>query len=696
MSPQSLFQEACLAHQRGETQVAESAYRKILQTEPRNGRVWLNLGSLCADQGRLVEAAGYLRQAIEILPREPQAYLALANTLLKQENYPSAESEFRHCLELLPDSVEALVNLGFVLGEQERYEEAIATYELAKTKAPRVPEIHHNLGNMLRDVKRFDEALASYDEALRLRPNYPKALVNKGIALATNCMVYEAAEWLRKGIELQPDFAEAHNTLGHALSASGQFDEALVEFERAIQLKKDYADPNWNRSLLWLLLGDFERGWPAVEWRWKCRSIRQLPAINRPRWDGTPLPGKTVLLHAEQGLGDTLHFIRYAPLVKARVGKVIIQCQGTLIPLLARCDGIDQLVAWGAPVPACDAWLPMMSLPGVFKTELSSIPAKIPYVFAEPARIESWRQELAGIPGFRIGIAWQGSPRHPWDQHRSVPISLFEPLSRIPGVQLISLQKGHGSEQLQERPNRFSLVRLGEKLDYAGAFTDTAAILQNLDLVVTIDSSIAHLGGALGVPTWIVLHRTPDWRWMLDRSDSPWYPSVRLFRQAKVNDWESVFRQVAAELAPLVAEQCRLRPLRVEVSAGELIDKLTILHIKTERIVDSEKLRNVKGELNSLLTVRATLESSTDLEKLEDQLRKTNERLWDIEDAIRDCEERQDFGSTFIELARSVYRTNDLRAHLKRQINDLLGSRIIEEKSYAPYAIHPAPLSDAN
>ncbi len=683
MTPLDQFQDAWQAQQRGDFRAAEEGYRRILQKDSGSSRVWLALGTLCADRGRMVEAVASFRQVIELSPQEAQGHLRLGNTFLQLGNYPDAEAAYRKCLELQPDNIETMVNMGYVLGEQTRFEEAITCYQRTRQIAPNVPEVHHNLGNMLRELKRYDEALASYNEALRLRPDYAKAYVNKGVALAASGSVPESILCLRRAIEIQPDFAEAHNTLGHALSALGNIDAAIAEFDRAIQLKPDYPDPYWNRSLLWLLLGDFVRGWPAVEWRWKCKHTPPLPALTYPRWDGSSLAGKTILLHAEQGLGDTLHFVRYASMLKSQGCCVIVQCQGILIPILSRSAGIDELVAWGQPSPACDYWLPMMSLPAAFKTTPITVPADIPYVFADPARVEHWRQELAPITGLRVGIAWQGSTRHPWDRYRSVPLKLFEQLARIPGVQLISLQKGSGTEQLQGWPNNVPLIRLSDQIDHAGAFTDTSAIIVNLDLIVAIDTSIAHLAGAMGVPVWIVLHRTPDWRWMLDRDDSPWYPTVRLFRQDVIDAWEPVFQQIARELAVLAAIKRRTQQLFVEVSAGELFDKLTILNIKAERIANPEKLNNVKREIEALSKVRASIEHSPVLGELQRQLKEANERLWEIEDSIREHEQRQDFGPTFIELARAVYLTNDHRARLKRDINTLLKSRLVEEKSYA-------------
>jgi hypothetical protein len=468
-------------------------------------------------------------------------------------------------------------------------------------------------------------------------------------------------------------FAEAHNSLGSALSAWGQIEDALAHYEIAIALKPDYVDAHWNRALVRLLQGDYERGWPDYEWRWRCRHW-QRPNFAQPVWEGGSLEGKTILLYAEQGLGDTLQFIRYAPIVQARGARVILQCQAMLIPLLSRCAGLDEIVPLGSPPPAFDVWAALMTLPALVGTTLETIPAHVPYLRADPALAEHWRRQLSTIDGFKVGIAWQGSTTHAWDRHRSVPLAAFEPLAQVPGVRLISLQKGAAVQQIHELAGRFAVIDLGEQVDRtAGAFMDTAAILQSLDLVVSVDTAVAHLAGGLNVALWLALHHTPDWRWLRGRQDSPWYPSARLFRQPAPGDWAAVFAQMAEALLETASRPGRRRRLLVEVSAGELLDKLTILRIKAQRIGDPEKLKNIRAEMEVLTGVRESLAPSPQLAELEEQLAAVNEQLWDIEDAIRECERAGDFGPRFVELARSVYRTNDRRASLKRAINDLHG-----------------------
>jgi hypothetical protein len=332
---------------------------------------------------------------------------------------------------------------------------------------------------------------------------------------------------------------------------------------------------------LWLLRGDFAQGWSEYEWRWLQPNTppRSLP---QPLWDGSPLDGKIILLHAEQGLGDTLHFIRYAPLVQQRGGKVIVECQSALRPLLTGFPGVSSLVDRGATLPAFEVQAPLLSLPRILNTRLNAIPNEVPYLHADSKLVSRWRRELRKDEGgrmtddvggyasssfrlhpssFRIGIAWQGSPTYRYDRQRSIPLSQFAPLSQIAGVRLISLQKGPGAEQLQMMKEEEGQGNEKSTMDTVssfvldetvGAFVDTGAIMEQLDLVICSDSAVAHLAGALGVPVWLALPLVPDWRWLLDREDSPWYPSMRLFRQTRCDQWDDVFERVTAELKTLL------------------------------------------------------------------------------------------------------------------------------------------------
>jgi hypothetical protein len=341
----------------------------------------------------------------------------------------------------------------------------------------------------------------------------------------------------------------------------------------------------------------------------------------------------------------------------------------------------------GDPPPEFDLHVPLLSLPRLLGTTLESVPADGPYLDADPDLVETWRHRLGAYPGLKIGIAWQGNPKFRLDWVRSIPLAQFAPLADVPGVHLLSLQKGAGREQLAAPERRFPVTDLGGQMDETtGAFMDTAAVMKNLDLVITSDTSIAHLAGALGVPVWVALNAVPDWRWLLNRDDSPWYPTMRLFRQTRPGHWEDVFHRMAEVLRERLASPAVPRPITVEVAPGELIDKITILQIKSEQITDATKRHHVGTELAVLAEARdRAMPDSADLTRLAAELKAVNEALWRIEDEIRLCERDEDFGPRFIALARSVYHTNDRRAALKRQVNERLGSRLIEEKSYATY-----------
>ncbi len=387
---------------------------------------------------------------------------------------------------------------------------------------------------------------------MAFRPDYADAHLLWGQALVPLKRLDEALTHFQCAIDLRPHQPDAWCQRGYALTLKGRHDEALASFDEALRLQPDHAPSHFERALVWLLLGDWERGLPEYEWRFKTDRFPEA-AARYPRWDGSPLDGRTILLRAEQGYGDTFQLIRYAPLVQQRGGKVVLACPGAAIPLLSRCAGIDRLVPASAEPPPCDVEAPLLSLPLLLGATPETIPAPIPYLFADPALVSQWRQALPPGPPFKIGIVWQGNPAYRRDAFRSLPLRHFAPLAHLEGVRLYSLQKGHGTEQLREVAGSFAVTDLGSRLgEKAGAFTDTAAALVNLDLLVTSDTAIVHLAGGLGVPVLMALPLVPDWRWLLEREDTPWYPTVRLFRQTQLGDWESVFRRIAEAVREIV------------------------------------------------------------------------------------------------------------------------------------------------
>ncbi|HUY90884.1 MAG TPA: tetratricopeptide repeat protein [Pirellulales bacterium] len=687
---------------RQDRDAAAASFRRAIELKPDFAHAHSNLGNIYKELGRLPQAVECYQQAVLLKPDFAEALNNLGNLLRELKNLDAAASCCREAVRLKPDFADAQNNLGAVLVDQGRREEAESCFRRAIALKPYFAEAHNNLGNLLREAGRNDEAIFNLREAVRQRPDFAEAHAGLAMALLDRGSFDEAAASCRRAIELRPDRSDSYVTLGFIRSEQGQREAALAAYQQALDLKPDHAEAHKNRSLVWLLEGKLAEGWTEYEWRWKCPELPERP-FPQPLWDGSPLDGRTILLHAEQGLGDTIQFIRYAPLVRDRGGKVVVVCQKPLVALLASCPGIERIVAQGDTLPAFDVHAPLASLPRIFGTTLETIPADVPYLAADERLVERWSDELPNQRSFEIGIAWQGSPKYRWDAKRSIPLEQFEPLARVPGVQLYSLQKGPGSEQLARVASRFAVVDFGGRLDEStGPFLDTAAVMKNLDLVITSDTSIPHLAGALGVPVWLAASDVPDWRWLVDRDDSPWYPTMRLFRQPSRGDWQSVFRRMAEELDRMVAGGSGVSPAAtpqkrrrhaptaasttIEVAPGELLDKLTILEIKSERIADPAKLANVGAELATLVAARdRAIPDSAELAELCGQLKSVNLALWDVEDEIRLCERDKNFGARFVELARSVYRHNDRRAALKRQINELLGSKLIEEKDYAPY-----------
>jgi FkbM family methyltransferase len=534
--------------ERGHFEELLTSQRQAIGQQPESAQAHNDLGLTLYEQGKLDEAAAAFAEAIAVKPDLAEAHNNLGLVRASQGQLDEAIADYRRAILLKPAFAEAHNNLGIALRQSGQAEAAVASCREAARLKPDLPEAHNNLGSALEEVGRYEEAIAVLQTALRIKPDFSKAHNNLGIAYWYLGRYEEAAASYRRAIDLMPEMAEAHNNLGNVLRDQGKLDEAAACYRQAADLRPNYADPHWNQSLVWLLAGDFERGWAEYEWRWKLKNFKPR-ACTQPVWDGSPLEGKTILLAAEQGLGDTVQFIRYAPLVRQLGARVIAEVQRPLRQILSTVPGIDELRVQGEATPPFDTHVTLLSLPRLLGTRLDTVPADVPYVSALPELVDKWRDEIKALPGFKVGIAWKGSPQNRTDRGRSLPLSLFETLARVPGVTLVSLQKGQGSEQIAEVKDRFRVIDLGDRLDAeAGPFMDTAAIMGHLDLVITCDSSLAHLAGALGAPVWIALMLTPDWRWLSGRDDSPWYPSARLFRQTRVADWPEVFERMAAAL----------------------------------------------------------------------------------------------------------------------------------------------------
>jgi hypothetical protein len=441
--------------------------------------------------------------------------------------------------------------------QTDRLGEAEQMYRQILAVEPEHAGAWHFLGVVAYQKGNLEGALQCARRSLEIEPDQANVHNNLGLVLHDLGLFDEAAECFRRALELQPRYATAHYNLGRALREQGKLDETPACYRRALELTPDDLDVRLARSTLHLLVGDFDRGWSEYEWRWRI-GISGADQFRKPEWRGEPLSGKTVLLHSEQGLGDTLQFIRYAPLVK-RLGAVVLAgCQRPLKNLLARSPGIDRLIGDGHELPPFDFYAPLLTLPRTFRTTLDTIPNCVPYVFADPTLIAEWHEKLADVRGYRVGINWHGRVGQLESRKRDVPLSCFARLAELPGVRLISLQKGNRAELAGQA--RSAIVEFRDIDEAHGAFMDTAAIMMNLDLVITSDTSVAHLAGALGVPVWVALPFVPDWRWLLDRSDSPWYPTMRLFRQKSLGDWAGVFEDIRKELQHVVGRSTGISP----------------------------------------------------------------------------------------------------------------------------------------
>jgi tetratricopeptide (TPR) repeat protein len=659
------FKQAFALHQQGRLADAERVYHEVLRERANHFDTLHLLGVIALQTRRTELGVELIGQAIRVNGKNAAAYSNRGNGLV----------------------------------ELKRPEEAVASYDKAIALKPDYADAYYNRGNGLLELKRPEEAVASYDKAIALKPDYAEAYYNRGNGLLELKRPEEAVESYDKAIALKPDYAEAYSNRGNGLLELKRPEEAVASYDKAIAVKPDYAEAYCNQSLCRLAMGDYERGWEMYEWRSQNEDSSQPPKINAPKWQGEEIDGRSILAFGEQGLGDVIQFARFLPMLVRRGAKVTFLCPAKLIrllrPLCAQVEFISSIVGKGP----FDFQSALMSLPLRFKTDLGSIPGQVSYLKPEANLVDHWKQRI-GETGFRIGIVWQGTPRRKIDQGRSFPLSEIVPLSLIPGVRLISLQKNDGLEQLTNLPTAAAVETLGDEFDSGpDAFIDTAAVMSNLDLIITSDTSIAHLAGALGRPTWVALKYVPDWRWLLDRKDSPWYPTICLFRQQTAGDWKSVFSTIAQELRSLVGGQ-NATPSpgalmnspsspNVQVSWGELLDKITILEIKEQRLKSPKAVANVRRELAILRAAAKDIDAIPELTSLKEELRSVNENLWKIEDDIRAKELYETFDHQFIELARSVYVHNDRRGLLKRRINEFTGSEVIEEKQYTEY--RPAP-----
>lgn len=678
---------------------AVAHYDRALVIDPDCADALSNKGVSLRSLKRYGEALACYDRLIALRPKQAQAYVNRANLLTEMSRPAAALADYDKALELEPVLPEALNGRGAALYNMRRLDEALASYDRVLAADGRNPAAHNGRGAVLFQMRRDADALSAFEQALAVDANNRDALNGKATSLFNLARHADALATYDEALKVKRDDPDSLNGRANALFNLRRFDEAMTSYDRAIAAAGPNAEPRsgpstamlarHNRSMLQLAIGDYERGWQDYECR---RVVAGLPiparACSSPYWRGEPLAGKSIVVIEEQGLGDTLQFCRYLPLLEQQGARVTYHVRASLHRLLRTLSPTLRLVDAMPDDGSFDYHTLLMSLPGSFCTRIETIPAPNGYLTAEPERIAQWKDKLGGAR-VKVGICWQGNPEGTVDVGRSIPLARFAPLAAVPGVELVSLQKTHGLEQIAGCG--FDLRTLGDGFDSGpDAFVDTAAVMASLDLVVTSDTSVAHLAGALGVPTWVLLKVVPDWRWRLEGPACAWYPTLRLYRQTQADDWQTPIAAAARDLAAQVSSSVPIRQrapvgeMTVPVAVGEVLDKITILEIKNERIADTAKRANVRHELHLLAQLaRCHVAACDEHDRLMADLKTVNTTLWDVEDEIRECEARQEFGARFIELARAVYKTNDRRAALKRKLNELHGSAIVEEKSYA-------------
>ncbi len=547
-SAQVLFKEAMELHKSGQFARAQAVYEQLLKIQPVHFDALHMLGVIAEQMKNSAKAVALITRAIEINPDNAAAFNNLGAAFRTLKQYPKSIASYDKAIALKPDYPEAYNNRGNALRDLKQYAAAISSYDKAIALKPGYAEAYSNRSMTLNEIKQHDAAIEDCNKAIALKPGYAEAYFNRGNVFYDLNKFARAIESYDKAIAFKPEYAEAYGNRGAALRELKQHVASLANYNKAIELKPDYADGHWNQSLCYLQMGDFKHGWEKYEWRWKNEQIttfKEKRNFPQPLWLGVEsLQGKTILLHSEQGFGDTIQFCRYAKLVSNLGARVILELQKPLLGLLANLEGVAELVGKNDKLPPFDYHCPLLSLPLAFKTDMGSIPVPGNYLAANPGKIKEWSVKLGPKTRPRVGLVWSGSTTHKNDSNRS--ISLSDLVEHLPsGFQYVCLQK-----EIREA-DRKTLEAHPEILQYSGDlkdFTETAALCELVDVVVSVDTVVVHLAGALGKPVWVLLPFNPDWRWLLDRDDSPWYPSAKLYRQASIGDWEGVFKRVEADL----------------------------------------------------------------------------------------------------------------------------------------------------
>ncbi len=552
LTPDLAFQLAMTHRQSGRLAEAEGLLRQIVTVQANHSYAWHQLGLVVLQQGRPVESVDFIRQAIALRPGDAPAYSDLGVAYRCAGNLDHSIDCFRHAVQLQPNAAHVHRNLGDALQAAGRNDEAIASYRAAIAVAPNEAGAHNNLGNVYLHLGQLEEAAACYQRAVQYDPRLLQAQSNLGDVLTKLGNAEAGLACAQRVLALDPNFPDGHLNMGVCYWRMGLFPEAETCYRRAIALRPDFADAHLNLGLLLLLHGRNEEGWREYEWYQRSPThLHRQRNFATPAWDGSPVEGKTILAYADQGFGDTLQFVRYLPLLLAqsRAARILVECQRPLIPLLrqlgnAQIEFVPQDPS--QPVPAHDFHLALFNLPLALRY-FEPLKTEGPYLQADASKRTEWRARLGSTRTPRVGIAWSGNPAQADDRRRSMTPETFQPILQVPGITFVTLQ----IDPRGPLPPVIAEAGVLDLREHIADFTDSAALLAELDLIITVDTSVAHLAGTLGRPVWTMVSFIPDWRWGRDRHDSPWYPSMRLFRQPQPGDWDTVVKEVAAALRAL-------------------------------------------------------------------------------------------------------------------------------------------------
>ena len=539
------FQRARTLQMEGALQAAQKTYEHILAVEPGHVASLHMLGLVYAQNGQAQKGVDLLCRVLEAEPNNAQAYFGLGFAMCKLKQFAAGIECYDKAMALQPQFAEAACDKGSALIEVQQCAQAVASFDLAIAWRPDYADAYVYRGNALMGLQDTEAAIRSFEAGLALKPEFASGHLNLGNALQAQGDYAGALACYDRAIALRPQDAMAYSNRSAALKHLHRFDEALHSCERAVALAPGFAFGQWNRSLVRLLLGDLKAGFSDYHSRWKTERFQPIRRqFVQPLWLGEPdIEGVTVLLHTEQGLGDTIQFARYAAVLAQRGARVVMEVESALFDLFHTLPGVHQLLRQRDPLPAFDMYCPLMSVPVGCGTTLDTVPSGVPYLRASAAKVAQWEARLGGTSRPRVGLVWSGSSTHQADHLRSVELARL--LAALPaGYGYVSLQK-------EVRPDDAAALQTSAVVHFGDdllSMDDTAALCACMDLVIAVDTSVAHLAGALGLPVWVLLPHMPDWRWLLARSDSPWYPSARLYRQQCAGDWSAPLQQLGADL----------------------------------------------------------------------------------------------------------------------------------------------------